>query len=56
MLLPMAWPLPLSYSLCFWLYYERIMAAEEEFLEQRFGQAWLEYKKRVPRYLGRIKS
>lgn len=32
----------------------RIVQREEEFLEQRFGQAWLEYKKQVPRYLGRI--
>jgi protein-S-isoprenylcysteine O-methyltransferase Ste14 len=31
----------------------RIVRREEEFLEQRFGERWLEYKARVPRYLGR---
>lgn len=29
----------------------RIIAKEEEFLEKRFGEQWLEYKRRVPRYL-----
>ncbi len=33
-----------------------IVKKEEQFLEKRFGQRWLEYKKRVPRYVGRIKS
>jgi protein-S-isoprenylcysteine O-methyltransferase Ste14 len=31
-----------------------IVKKEEQFLEKRFGQRWLEYKKRVPRYVGRI--
>ena len=31
----------------------RIVRKEEEFLEKRFGQQWLDYKQQVPRYLGR---
>jgi hypothetical protein len=29
-----------------------IVIKEERFLEERFGEQWLEYKQRVPRYLG----
>ena len=32
----------------------RIVKKEEEFLEKRFGRQWLEYKQRIPRYIGRI--
>jgi protein-S-isoprenylcysteine O-methyltransferase Ste14 len=34
--------------------HHRIVRKEEEFLEKRFGQEWLHYRKRVPRYCGRI--
>lgn len=34
--------------------HHRIVKKEEEFLEKRFGQQWLDYKHRVPRYIGRI--
>jgi protein-S-isoprenylcysteine O-methyltransferase Ste14 len=30
----------------------RIVRREEEFLEKRFGQQWLDYKQHVPRYVG----
>lgn len=30
----------------------RIVKREEEFLEKRFGQKWLDYKDRVPRFIG----
>jgi protein-S-isoprenylcysteine O-methyltransferase Ste14 len=33
----------------------RIVRREEQFLERRFGEQWLAYKRRVPRYLGRIR-
>ena len=29
-----------------------IVRREEEFLERRFGERWLEYKRRVPRFIG----
>jgi protein-S-isoprenylcysteine O-methyltransferase Ste14 len=38
-------------SLFFWIYYERIMFAEERFLERKFGDAYLEWSKKVPAFL-----
>lgn len=35
--------------------HHRIVKKEEEFLEQRFGEQWLAYRSRVPRYLGRLR-
>lgn len=34
-----------------WIFQVRLALAEEPFLEARFGQAYLEYKARVPRFL-----
>lgn len=36
--------------------HHQIVMKEEEFLEQRFGQQWLNYKQHVPRYLMRIRQ
>lgn len=38
-------------SLAFWLYYERIMFAEERFLERKFGQDYLEWSLKVPAFI-----
>lgn len=38
-------------SLFFWLYYERIMFAEEAYLESRFGQQFIDWADRVPPFL-----
>jgi len=38
-------------SLMYWLYYERIMFAEERFLERKFGQSYLEWAKGVPAFV-----
>ncbi|MBN1819181.1 MAG: DUF1295 domain-containing protein [Prolixibacteraceae bacterium] len=38
-------------SLMFWLYYERIMFAEERFLERKFGDAYLGWSKKVPAFI-----
>jgi len=38
-------------SLLFWLYYERIMFAEERFLERKFGQDFLNWSNRVPAFM-----
>ena len=35
-------------SLIFWLYYERIMFAEERFLERKFGDAYLSWSNNLP--------
>lgn len=45
------WWLPLLYALAFWLYYERIILAEEAFLLEKFGAAYAEYVARVPVFI-----
>jgi protein-S-isoprenylcysteine O-methyltransferase Ste14 len=40
----------------FWLYYERIMFAEEEFLRERYGAAYLEWASRTPAVIPRLGS
>jgi protein-S-isoprenylcysteine O-methyltransferase Ste14 len=34
--------------------HHRIVTREELFLENRFGQEWIAYRSRVPRYIGRM--
>ncbi|NTW34161.1 MAG: lipid A phosphate methyltransferase, partial [Bacteroidetes bacterium] len=41
----------LLFSLFFWLYYERIMFAEERFLEKKFGNEYLEWSLKVPAFI-----
>lgn len=43
--------LMLVYALAFWLYYERIMYAEECFLRTRFGLQFTEWAARTPAFL-----
>jgi protein-S-isoprenylcysteine O-methyltransferase Ste14 len=43
-------------SLLFWLYYERIMFAEERFLEKKFGDVYLEWSKTVPAFIPSFKN
>lgn len=38
-------------ALAFWLYYERIMFAEERFLERKFGEAYLSWSLKAPAFL-----
>jgi len=45
------WRLLIIYILAFWLYYERIMFAEEEFLRRQFGQHFLEWASQTPAFL-----
>jgi len=45
------WWFSLIYSLIFWIYYERIMFAEEEFLRAKFGERYLEWANRTPAFL-----
>lgn len=42
------WWLTLIYILIFWLYYERIIFAEEAFLREKFGDEYLEWASRTP--------
>lgn len=46
----------LAVSLAFWLYYERIMFAEERFLERKFGQEYLDWSLKVPAFLPSFKN
>jgi len=38
-------------SLLFWLYYERIMFAEERFLQRKFGDAYMEWAEHTPAFI-----
>jgi protein-S-isoprenylcysteine O-methyltransferase Ste14 len=48
-----AWWAPVIVSLVFWLYYERIMFAEEEFLRRRFGGGYTAWAATTPAFLPR---
>ena len=37
----------ISFTLFYWVYYERIMYAEEQFLRNKFGKQYLEWSKNV---------
>ena len=45
------WLLTLIYVLLFWLYYERIIFAEEAFLRKNFGQSYLEWADNTPAFI-----
>jgi protein-S-isoprenylcysteine O-methyltransferase Ste14 len=49
------WWLPVIYSLSFWLYYERIMFAEESFLRHRFGGKYDRWASATPAFLPQFK-
>lgn len=53
-LFPQSWELPLLVTLAFWLYYERIMVAEESFLEERFGAGYRAWAERTPAFVPRL--
>ena len=48
------WWLTLIYILVFWLYYERIIFAEEAFLRRKFGADYLEWAARTPVFIPRL--
>ncbi len=39
------------FSLAFWIYYERIIYAEEHFLRHKFGESYLAWAERTPAFL-----
>lgn len=43
-------------SLMFWLYYERIMFAEERFLERKFGDSYVNWSMNVPAFWPSFKN
>jgi len=50
------WWLPAFAILIFWLYYERIMIAEEQFLKSKFGDHYLEWANRTPLFVPDFKK
>jgi protein-S-isoprenylcysteine O-methyltransferase Ste14 len=50
------WWLPVIYTLAFWLYYERIMFAEESFLRQQFGKKFDQWARATPAFTPRFRQ
>ena len=48
------WWLIVIFVPCYWLYIERVVAAEEVYLEEKFGDAYREWVSRVPAFLPRF--
>ncbi|MFN5331908.1 MAG: methyltransferase family protein [Bacteroidota bacterium] len=46
----------LSFCFLYWVYYERIMFAEEQFLRKKFGETYLQWSYRVPAFLPNFKN
>lgn len=44
------------FCLIYWIYYERIMYAEEKFLEKQFGQQFIDWSSKVPAFLPRFNN
>ena len=53
-MMPRSGWLVLTFVLVFWLYYERIMYAEEEFLRERFGETYERWASETPAFLPRL--
>lgn len=47
----LTWWFVVIYTLTFWLYYERIMLAEEAFLRSKFGEQFNEWAQRTPVFI-----
>ena len=45
------WYFVIIVSLLYWIYYERIMFAEERFLESKFGKQYLDWAEGLPAFL-----
>ena len=55
-LLPRCWWFTLITVLIFWLYYERIMFAEEGFLFEQFGEQYREWAARTPAFIPKFSN
>jgi protein-S-isoprenylcysteine O-methyltransferase Ste14 len=53
---PRLWWISLLFILIFWLYYERIMLAEEVFLREKFGQRFEEWAGRTPAFIPKLRD
>jgi protein-S-isoprenylcysteine O-methyltransferase Ste14 len=50
------WWFFITVSLLFWIYYERIMFAEERFLERKFGESYVNWSMGVPAFWPSMKN
>ena len=50
------WWFALIVSLGFWLYYERIIFVEEEFLRKKFGDLFLQWAQKTPAFFPKFKN
>lgn len=50
------WWVVVIFSLTLWLYYERIMFAEEEFLRRKFGDEFVRWSAVTPAFLPRLRN
>ena len=50
------WWFALIGAFLFWVYYERIAFAEEEFLRNKFGDAYLDWATKTPAFIPRLKD
>lgn len=46
----------IAFVLFYWIYYERIMYAEEQFLRNKFGEQYLEWSINVPAFIPKLKN
>ncbi len=45
-----------AFALFYWVYYERIMYAEEQFLRRKFGEEYLQWAEKVPAFIPKLKG
>lgn len=55
-MLPMVWWFIAIYCLAYWLYIERIIATEEAFLADRFGEDYANWVARTPAFMPRFSA
>lgn len=48
--------LTISVSLFYWIYYERIMFAEEQFLRNKYGDEYLQWASKTPTFIPRFSN
>ncbi len=54
-LVPRSWWLAFSVAAVFWIYYERIMYAEEEFLRGKFKNRYLRWARQTPAFFPNVR-
>ncbi|MDZ4805773.1 MAG: isoprenylcysteine carboxylmethyltransferase family protein [Candidatus Eisenbacteria bacterium] len=51
-----SWWMTILYALAFWIYYERIMFAEESYLKNKFGAQFMDWSDRTPAFFPRLSN